>query len=588
MTSLDIFVVTAYLFALVLTGFIVSRRISNANDLFSAGGQSPWWLAGVSAYMTMFSSGTFVAWGGVAYQAGFVAVSICMTHGVAALLIGYFVAAKWRATGVSSAGEFVYVRYGSKALYMFTWLNLITRTLGVGVAIYSIAVLVSALISLPSGHPLADPVTGTLAVNWTILMVGFVVVGYTIAGGLWAVLMTDVIQFVVLTSSVIIIVPLLVMQLGGIESAFAALPESHLAFVTNDYTLSFLFGFLVLHALKIGGEWAFVQRSLCVRSPRDAKKAHLFFGIAYLTTPLFWMLPPLLYAGMNSGANPEQAYILAAREVLPAGLLGLMIVSMFSATASMADSEINVFSGALTLEIYKRRQGGDVSSRRLVAIGRMFTTGLGATMVMVALSVPFFGGAADLTITTVNLLVGPLAMPVVWSLFSKYIQARSLWTIVGSSFCASVALKVLLPNLTADGPGLLVAVAHWAGENPNLSEQIPGLLLPFVLLLWFEVRGRKENKIDEGWTRVRAFEAEHGMAEDAIIEAGSTDENYQNGLLLGLFMAGLAALFIVIGILVTEGRFLMLVFAAMMFTVAIPLIVGGERCRAFWRFLTAR
>lgn len=61
MMSLDVFVVAAYLFSLVLTGLIVSRRISNANDLFSAGGQSPWWIAGVSAYMTMFSSGTFVA-----------------------------------------------------------------------------------------------------------------------------------------------------------------------------------------------------------------------------------------------------------------------------------------------------------------------------------------------------------------------------------------------------------------------------------------------------------------------------------------------------------------------------------------------
>ena len=218
----------------------------------------------------------------------------------------------------------------------------------------------------------------------------------------------------------------------------------------------------------------------------------------------------------------------------------------------------------------------------------MFTTGLGAIMVIVALSVPFLGGAADLTITTVNLLVGPLAMPVVWSLFSRHIQTRSLWTIVGSSFCASVILKVFLPNLTQDGPRLLVAVAHWAGANQNLSEQFPGLLLPFVLLLWFEVKGRKENKVDEGWTRVRAFEIEHGMDENAIVEAGSADENYKNGLLIGLFMAGLAALFIIIGILVTEERFLMLVFAAMMLTVAIPLIAGGERRRAFWRFLTAR
>lgn len=89
------------------------------------------------------------------------------------------------------------------------------------------------------------------------------------------------------------------------------------------------------------------------------------------------------------------------------------------------------------------------------------------------------------------------------------------------------------------------------------------------------MKGRKENKVDEGWTRVRAFEIEHGMDESAIVEVGSADENHKNGLLIGLFMAGLVALFIIIGILVTEGRFLMLVFAAMMLTVEIPLIAGG-------------
>ena len=88
------------------------------------------------------------------------------------------------------------------------------------------------------------------------------------------------------------------------------------------------------------------------------------------------------------------------------------------------------------------------------------------------------------------------------------------------------------------------------------------------------MKGRKENKVDEGWTRVRAFEIEQGMDEDAIVEAGSADENHQNGLLIGLFMAGLAEL-IIVGILVTEECFLMLVSAAMMLTVGIPLIAGG-------------
>ncbi|MGX9522906.1 sodium:solute symporter family transporter [Vibrio mediterranei] len=572
MALVDIFVIVAYLAALLFTGFVISKRIHNAKDLFAASGQSPWWLSGISAYMTMFSSGTFVVWGGIAYRSGLVGVTICMTYGISALLIGYKVAAKWRASGVSSAGEFVRLRYGSAAFSFFTWMNILSRVIGVGVAIYSISVLVSALISVDPSSAfgfLSDPETGNLSVSWAIMITGIVVVGYTIAGGLWAVMITDILQFIVLGVSVVIAVPLLFMAQGGIAPAFHALPEGHLNLLTSDYTLWFMIGWTALNALKVGGEWAFVQRSLSVRSPRDAQKANYLFGVVYLVSPILWLLPPLLYAGINPAANPEQAYILSVEHVLPAGLLGLMIAAMFSATASMADSEINVFSGALTMEIYARNKRDGCTDQQLVKAGRIFTMILGVVVVLVALGVPYFGGAERVVLTAVNLLVGPMIMPIVWALLSPRIKSNALWTTVVISFVLSFIMKFILP--TSGG-----AIADWIANNQNIAEQITGLLVPALILGTFELSGRTSGSVASGWDRTQEFKRVNGCDEN-LESDGEYIDTYNNGLLIGYFIAGLAAVFVIITVIIQEDFTLFAIFISSMSVLAAALITRGRK-----------
>jgi Na+/proline symporter len=103
----------------------------------------------------------------------------------------------------------------------------------------------------------------------------------------------------------------------------------------------------------IGADWAFAQRFLCVPSKKDARKSAYLFGILYLVSPLLWLLPPMIYRVVDPTADPEQAYILSCMSVLPVGMLGLMVAAMFSATASMVSSQLNVFSGVLTHDLYR-------------------------------------------------------------------------------------------------------------------------------------------------------------------------------------------------------------------------------------------
>ena len=141
-----------------------------------------------------------------------------------------------------------------------------------------------------------------------------------------------------------------------------------MSFFNSGYTQIFIFGWILVHVFKVGGEWAFVQRHLCVESPRDARKASYLFGALYIITPVLWMLPPIIYSTINPDANPEQAYILSAQAVLPVGMLGLVVSSMLAATA-VASSELNVFSGALTTEFYGKRINPQADDGQMMKVG---------------------------------------------------------------------------------------------------------------------------------------------------------------------------------------------------------------------------
>ena len=470
MNILDVFVIVAFLVAMVGIGYFSSKKNVNSKEMFAAGGKSPWWISGISAYMTMFSAGTFVVWGGVAYRLGAVAITISVSIGIGALIAGYLFAAKWKESGAVSAAEFVGEKYGQGVLQMYTWLGIISRIVGVAVALYSVSVIVSSLIPVSADNFFADE-NGFFNVNWLILIVGAVIVVYTALGGLRAVLITDFTQFVVLMFSVLMIVPMIYALGGGTEKILSNLPESHLSLFNGRYTWLFILSWIFIHAFKVGGEWAFVQRHLCVASPADARKASYLFGALYTVTPVLWMLPPIIYSTINPDANPEQAYILSAQAVLPAGMMGLVASAMLAATASMASSELNVFSGALTTEFYGKVMNPNASEARLLKVGRFTTFLLGSMVVGISIALPYIGGAEKVIVSITSLFVGPMVLPTLWALFVNRVTKLHAYLTVGVTAGCGFVLQFFLAKIA------------WFAENLAVLNNGVGLLVPLAMLL---------------------------------------------------------------------------------------------------------
>lgn len=559
MTTPDYLTLALYLAGIFTISAVATRRNSSQKDMFTAGRQSPWWASGLSGFMTMFSANTFVVWGGIAYELGFVAVMINTCYGIAALLVGYYVAGVWNRLGISTPAEFVQLRFGKTGLHFFTWTMLVKRILGVSASLYALALLLVALM----------PMDLTLA----IVVFGAIVVIYTMMGGLWAVLMTDVLQFIVLTVVVLLTAVLMIRGIDSFSAYADAVPATFFSPVAGGYGWFFLMGWVIIHFFMIGAEWAFVQRFLAVRNPSEAKKSSYLFGIMYLVTPLFWLLPPLLYRGQVDGIDKEKAYILAAQSVLPPGVLGLMVAALFSATASMVSSQLNVFAGVLTNDFYKNLFRPQASEQSLVRVGRVFTALLGTLLVFMALMVPKMGGAEKLIVSINSLLVVPLFAPTLWGLFSRKIGIREMIIVALTSFFIGLTLRFgLAANPMIQEGDTLWDFASYLKTNKKNVEVLVGVVLPVVMLFLFEWRKKStdpralivENRSNE-------FRSRQPTADEIDDFDPFPARMVMFSLLtLGVWMLG-------IGIWGSQGRTTLIIFAAVLMILATVVEVATRR-----------
>jgi Na+/proline symporter len=505
MTNLDYIVIIVYGIGILFIGSILSKKNISSEAMFAVKKQSPWWLSGLSSFMSAFSAGTFVVWGGIAYKQGIVAVFIIMCSGISSFIVGKYFAKKWASLGISSIGEYVNIRFGKSAVQFYTWAGMLFKIIAMGVALYSFATLITSIIDVPPGSWYIDHSTGKLSKSVAIVISGFLMLAYAVSGGLWAVLIIDAIQFIVLTLTVLFVVPLCFHKIGGVGSFLSLMPSGFLSFTNEKFTFLFLIGWIIVHTFKLGGEWVFVQRFLVVSSPRNAQKASYLFGTLYLISPIVWMLPPMIYRVMNPNADPEQAYVLACSEVLPHGMMGLMLAAMFSSAASYIDGEINVYAGAVTNDFYKLIINPKASEKQLVLIGRVSSFLIGVVIIGIALLIPLFGGAEKIILTITSLLVVVMVLPVLWGLYFPGIKQNAIWISTGLMLLVAIYIKLIMP-LQIDH-----TFSIWFIRNAQVLEVAIGIIIPLAVLSIMEFTAREKAA---GFNKIATFIKQHEYSPD--------------------------------------------------------------------------
>ena len=347
MTLLDYFVIALFSLLIMFIGLSFSKKSgSDMLTFFAAGGAVPWWINSLSLFMGFVSASTFVVWGSIAYSSGWVAITIQWAMSVAGLVTGIFIAPKWHKTKSLTAAEYICHRLGIQTQKTYSYIYLSIMVFLKGVCLYAVAIILQ--------------VTTGISLYWWIGLLGTIVILYTTFGGLWAVVVTDVLQFIILISAGLILLPLSFDKIGGISGFVNTIQSQHINDFFNlsdhKYTISFLLGFLFYNIFYLGGQWSFIQRYTSVASPKESKKVGILFGLFYIIAPVIWMLPPMIYRAVNPGLvgiESEQAYMQMCKTVLPSGMLGLITISLIFATNSSVQGFLNISAGVITNDLFK-------------------------------------------------------------------------------------------------------------------------------------------------------------------------------------------------------------------------------------------
>lgn len=480
MVKLDFIVMGIFALLIFAIGLTFTRVGSKSGQaFFEAGGETPWWINGLSLFISYFSAGTFVVWGSIAYKYGVVANAIQLTMAISGLIVMLFIAAKWKKTGVATAAEFIGKRFGDKEKQFYTYMTLLLSLFTTAAVLYPVGKMV---------HVATD-----LSVNTCILIIGLIIVLYTAAGGLWAVLVTDVVQFVILSAAVVIVIPIAFAQIGGFENLVSKAPPHFFEPFNDDYTYGFMLAFIVYQTFYIGGNWSYVQRYTSVKDEKNSKKVAGIFTILYFVSPVIWMLPPMIYRIINpnlQGLQTEDAYMMLIQKVMPAGLIGLVLAGMVSATSSKANTTINMAATVFAQDIYKNLMRPSASEKQVIWMARLFTLIFGLLTILVAMWIPSAGGIVEVVLSTASIAGGALFAPIIWTLFSKRQTGLSVVTVTISSLIINLFFKVISPSLF----GLKLS---------RTMETVLGVGIPVALLLVFEL-----YYLNRGFVAARAVKME--------------------------------------------------------------------------------
>ncbi len=433
MTRLDYAVVALFLACMALIGIVIGRRIKGLEDYFAAGRRMPWWMAAISHHVSGYSAWAFVGLAGICYTVGLNSWTFFAFPCFVAVTVGAFVwAPRWVRLKVITPVEYLERRFNPLVHQWVAWSGIAVKFVDVGTKLFSLGLL----ISICAGVPL----------NVTIVACGVVAVLYTVVGGLWAGMVTDIVQFFIQVAITVILAVLALYAVGGWTPMWEQLPPAHHSFFSRQYDLPFILVYIAITLLSYnGGTWGLAQRYYSVGKPADARKAALLSAALYLLYPVVIFIPvwaaPLV---LGTGLNPEETYGLMARHFLPKvapGMLGLFLAGMAAATMSMIDSDINALAAVFTQDIYHRRFNPRAPERTVLRVGLVASGVIGAITIGAALLTPAMGGAFKAMLDWYAALLAPVAVPLLLGMLTRRTSWRGALAAWVAGFGTFAALK---------------------------------------------------------------------------------------------------------------------------------------------------
>jgi Na+/proline symporter len=400
LTALDFTVIGAYLAGMLLLGlWFRSRASRSTEEYFVSGRRAAWWLAGTSMVATTFAADTPLWVSGTVYTQGIAGNWLWWAFLPSGMMTVFLFARLWHRAGLVTDVEFAELRYAGRPAaflrgFRAAYLGLVMNCLILGWVTRAMTSIIAVALGVGEWTALA------ICIFVLIPLTGV----FVALGGLWGVLWTDLVQFVLMMAVIVVVAFYAVEAAGGMELMVERLAEARdaspgagdpLAFFpdfSRGWTAEGLFLLpLLTFVMHLGVQWwaswypgaepggggYIAQRIFSARDERQGTLAVLWFNVAhYALRPWPWILTALavvvVYPGLDR-AGAEAAYVRIALEHLPPAWRGLLVAGMVAAFVSTVSTHLNWGTSYLVNDLYRRFFRRDRDERHYVVAARYIT-----------------------------------------------------------------------------------------------------------------------------------------------------------------------------------------------------------------------
>lgn len=444
MSWIDSTVVVAYLLGITLVGVLVGRRQRESSaGYFLAGRSLGWGTVGLALFATNISTVHLIGLASSGFKDGMAVANFEWMAPFLLILLGVVFAPFYFRTRISTLPEYIEGRYGPTSRTVLAVMAVVGALfIHIGVTLYAGAVVVKSFADVP--------------INVSILIVSALTVLYTVLGGLKAVVVTESIQTGLLLVGAIAVTAFAWVAAGerGIHSLGdlrEAAPPGHLSVLRSEGEFAWycmLIGYPVIGIWYWCSDQTIVQRVLGARTERDAQLGPVACGFLKILPPFVMVLPGVLCWVLfreKVEGDPDAALTVLVQELLPTGLVGLVIAGLLAALMSTVAGALNSTATLVSIDIVQRTRPG-TSDRTLVRIGQ--ATAVIVMCIATAWSTQgeHFGGIFKGINQMISVLSPPISAVFIWGIFWRRGNASgALAALIGGFVLGGIVFLVDFP-----------------------------------------------------------------------------------------------------------------------------------------------
>jgi len=503
--TLDLAIIAGYFMIVGIIGYVVAQRVESGDDLFLAGRSLAWGTIGFSLFASNISSTTLIGLAGDAYRTGIAVSNYEWMAGVVLVFIAIFFVPFFIRSGLTTIPEYLEKRFDVRSRKYFSALTIFTSVIiDTAGGIYAGTLVIKTF--FPDLLPGLGPELDFYVTCFILALIAGI---YTAAGGLAAVVYTDILQAVILLVGSVFIAGITFSEFNfSWAQATAQLPDGHLSLMRpmdgeGLPWLGTLVGVPILGFYYWGLNQYIVQRILGARDLQNARWGAMLGGFLKLL-PLFIMVLPgafalQLYPDLG---NPDQVFPTLVTDLLPIGIVGLVMAGLIAAIMSTIDSTLNSASTLITIDFIKP-QWPELTPQQVGSIGRITTIVLMLFAAVWAPQIREFPGLWSYIQSVLSYLVPPVVAIFLLGVFWPRANGSGAFATLLGGHALSIAVFLFAQDglLFADAPIDL----HFTIIAGILTVICLGMLVVFSLALG--EAPAPENVDDLTWAN-RALTAE--------------------------------------------------------------------------------